>query len=174
MGGAVAGRVVLKISQENAVSKEVVIDGTNNNYLINHNSHDVFRIYSRVNSKKLPIEQSIAIRIGDDLKLIFSINSSVVFKSYFESSNEDKSFLEIAYVINEEASIDEFSDKNTDDNLSYFVLPADSSGLDIGGNAQLLLAIGDVGTLLQLAQDEPGLINALKNIQNGPKSVTLT
>ncbi|MDG0995725.1 MAG: BspA family leucine-rich repeat surface protein, partial [Gammaproteobacteria bacterium] len=101
----------------------------------------------------VPIDGVIALRFGDDLKLKFADNEAIVLKNYFTLCAEKKCIVEMAL------------EKNAEGELLYFSLPADSVGLDLDDGSQLLLAYGDVVTLMQLAQGQEVLSQAITQAQ---------
>ncbi|MDG0996323.1 MAG: cadherin domain-containing protein [Gammaproteobacteria bacterium] len=113
----------------------------------------VYKISRYHNETNLPLDQIVAIRDGDDLKLQFSSQDQLILMDYFELSAEGQSGLELALSSNSKGDLD------------YFSLAADSSGLELGDGTQLLLATGDFESLIQLAVGEPLLHQAIQSAE---------
>ena len=113
----------------------------------------VYKISRYHNETNLPLDQIVAIRDGDDLKLQFSSQDQLILTDYFELSAEDQSGVEIALSSNSKGDLD------------YFSLAADSSGLELGDGTQVLLATGDFESLIQLAVGEPLLLQVIQSAE---------
>jgi hypothetical protein len=100
--------------------------------------HVKLRLQQRNKSKDLLFERVDAIRSNDELILQLNSNQAVQIKDYFTACVVGDCLVEI------------LQDNNTDDESSYFSLPADSVGLELSNDTQLMLALGGDTDLLQI------------------------
>ena len=153
MSEKIQEEIVLVITSADGSEREVIVTHADDSLLLQLSAGETYRFLRRIDSKLLPLEQVIGLRLGDDLNLQFTEDESMVLQDYFTLCTEGECVVEIAL------------ESNAEGDLSYFSLPADSVGLELGDGSQLMLAHGDMLTLMELAQGQSAVINAIQQAQ---------
>ena len=154
MGEKIQKEIVLVITSADGSAREVIVTHADDSLLLQLSAGETYRFLRRIDSKLLPLEQVIGLRTGDDLSLQFTEDESMVLQDYFTLCAEGECVVEMAL------------ESNAEGDLSYFSLPADSVGLELGDGSQLMLAHGDMLTLMELAQGQSALTNAIQQAQS--------
>ncbi|MDG0996930.1 MAG: cadherin-like domain-containing protein, partial [Gammaproteobacteria bacterium] len=144
--------IILIITSADGSEREVIVNHADDNRL-KLSAGETYRFLQRIDSTTLPLEQVIGSRIGHDLNLLFTEDESMALQDYFTLCTEGECVVEIAL------------ENTTDGELSYFSLAADSLGLELGDGSQLMLAHGDMHTLMELAQGQSALSHAIQQAQ---------
>ena len=154
MSEKIQEEIVLVITSADGSEREVIVTHASDSLLLQLSAGETYRFLRRIDSKLLPLEQVIGLRLGDDLSLQFTEDESMVLQDYFTLCAEGECVVEMAL------------ESNAEGDLSYFSLPADSVGLELGDGSQLMLAHGDMLTLMELAQGQSALTNAIQQAQS--------
>ena len=154
MSEKIQEEIVLVITSADGSEREVIVTHASDSLLLQLSAGETYRFLRRIDSKLLPLEQVIGLRLGDDLSLQFTEDESMVLQDYFTLCAEGECVVEMAL------------ESSAEGDLSYFSLPADSVGLELGDGSQLMLAHGDMFTLTELVQGQPALTNAIQQAQS--------
>ena len=146
--------ILLVITSIDGSERTVIVTDVEGDLLLNLNAGETYRLLRRIDSKWLPLEQVIGLRLGDDLKLQFTEDESIVLQDYFRICAVGECVVEMALETAAEGE------------LSYFSLSTDSVSLDLGDGSQLMLAHGDVVTLMQLTQGQSALSQVIEQAQS--------
>ena len=143
--------IILIMTTKGGAEREIIVSTNADNFKMKVNPGETYRFVQRVNDQLIPLENIMALRSGSDLILRFGPDQSIVLADYFVvcAEGECEALLAIDSV-----DMDE-----------YFILPADSLGLELEDGRGLILAKGDSETLLQMANAEPFLVQALQTAQ---------
>jgi hypothetical protein len=145
--------IILIITSIDGSEREITVAHADDSLLLKLSAGEAYRFLRRIGSKMLPLEQVIGSRVGDDLNLQFTKDESMVLQDYFTLCSKGECVVEIAL------------ENTASGDLSYFVLPADSIGLELADGSQMMLAHGDMLTLMELAQGQSALSDAIQQAQ---------
>ena len=127
MSEKIQEELVLVITSADGSEREVIVTHADDSLLLQLSAGETYRFVWRIDSKLLPLEQVIGLRTDDDLSLQFTEDESIVLQDYFTLCTKGECVVEIAL------------ESNAEGDLSYFSLPADSVGLELGDSGQLLI-----------------------------------
>ena len=145
--------ILLVITSVDGSERAVIVSQDKDNRLIKLSAGEIYRFLRKIDSKWLPLEQVIGLRLEDDLKLQFTEDESIILQDYF------------TLCVNGECVVEMALETDAKGDLSYFSLSTDSVGLDLDDGSQLMLAHGDIVTLMQLTQGQSALSQAIEQAQ---------